>query len=127
MLLGLREGWIFDRPVETRSIPIRRDDFSCPWCWTAPADPDLIPDPGVVGPMREDTLPAVVHDPAKATPPKKRLSAFRTRTIVFGLIRHLEQKGLMSEDELCNTINDLLDSGILKDDGRTGSFRIMPE
>ncbi len=91
------------------------------------ADPDLIPDPGVVVSMREDTLPAVVHDPTKATPPKKRLSAFRTRTIVFGLIKHLEQKGLMSEDELCNTINDLLDSGILKDDGRTGSFRIMPE
>jgi molybdopterin/thiamine biosynthesis adenylyltransferase len=39
-LLGLREGWIFDRPLDTRSIPVRADDFSCPWCWTAPADPD---------------------------------------------------------------------------------------
>lgn len=40
MLLGLREGWIFDRPLATRSIPVRRDDFSCPWCWSPPADPD---------------------------------------------------------------------------------------
>lgn len=39
-LLGLREGWIFDRPLDARSISVRRDDFSCTWCWTAPADPD---------------------------------------------------------------------------------------
>lgn len=39
-LLGLSEGWIFDRPLDARSIPVRSDDFSCPWCWTAPANPD---------------------------------------------------------------------------------------
>jgi hypothetical protein len=90
----------------------------------------IVPDPidaRPAGTVREDTLPAVVHEPAKIVPPKMRLSAFRTRTIVFGLIKLMEQKGLVGEDELASYINMLLDSGVLKDDGRTGSIRIMPE
>lgn len=94
------------------------------------ADPvpgsDLFPAPGA-GFTREETLPAVVHEGSKAAPPKKRLSAFRTRTIVFGLVKYLEQRGLLNEDELANYINQLVDGGILKDEGRTGSIRIMPE
>jgi type IV pilus assembly protein PilB len=88
-----------------------------------------LPPPELPGalPLREDTLPAVVFEAAKIAPPKKRLSVFRTRTIVFGLVKYLEQKGLLTEDDLANHINELLDSGILKDDGRTGSIRIMPE
>ncbi len=38
-LLGLRGGWIFDHPLETRAIAVRADDTSCPWCWTTPTDP----------------------------------------------------------------------------------------
>ncbi len=88
-----------------------------------------VPDPFPAGPgaVREETLPALVHEAPRAVPPKKRLSAFRTRTILFGLIKHLEQRGLLNEDELANHINQLVDGGILKDEGRTGSIRIMPE
>jgi type IV pilus assembly protein PilB len=91
----------------------------------APA-PDMFTGPGA-GLIREETLPALVHEPAKAPPPRKRLSAFRTRTIIFGLVKYLERRGVLNEDELANYINQLVDGGILKDEGRTGSIRIMPE
>jgi hypothetical protein len=82
---------------------------------------------GIPGPVREETLPALVQEAPRAQPPRKRLSAFRTRTIVFGLVKYLEVKGHLSEDDLATYINELVDGGILKDDGRTGSIRIMPE
>lgn len=39
-VIGLRRGWIFERAFETRSIPVRTDDFSCERCWTKPSAPD---------------------------------------------------------------------------------------
>ncbi|MBK8725737.1 MAG: hypothetical protein IPL96_06675 [Holophagaceae bacterium] len=121
----------FDGPPEAEEAPAAPPSLDPFGLFGAPsllaADPDLLPEPGMAISIREDTLPAVLHDPVKAAAPKKRLSAFRTRTIVFGLIKFMEQKGQLNEDDLANFISMLLDSGVLKDDGRTGSIRIMPE
>ena len=40
LLVGLKRGWIFDRAFDTRSIPVRQDDFECERCWSRPAEPD---------------------------------------------------------------------------------------
>jgi len=37
-LLGLRCGWIFDEPMQSRSIPVRKDDWSCDRCWQLPSE-----------------------------------------------------------------------------------------
>jgi hypothetical protein len=39
-LLGLRRGWIFESPIQTEHVRVRRDDWSCARCWTPPALPD---------------------------------------------------------------------------------------
>jgi hypothetical protein len=39
-LIGLRRGWIFDAPMQSVAVPIRSDDWSCPRCWRAAAEPD---------------------------------------------------------------------------------------
>lgn len=38
VILGLRPGWIFDTAFQSKDVNIRRDDFSCPRCWSVEAD-----------------------------------------------------------------------------------------
>jgi hypothetical protein len=40
MLFGLRRGWIFERVFETVRVDVLADDWSCPWCWKEPEEPD---------------------------------------------------------------------------------------
>lgn len=39
-ILGFRRGWVFDAPLQSIAIHVRSDDWSCPRCWRAAADPD---------------------------------------------------------------------------------------
>ena len=40
LFVGLRAGWIFERALDSRAIPVRQDDFACDRCWTRPAAAD---------------------------------------------------------------------------------------
>ena len=52
--------------------------------------------------------------------PARRLESFQTRTLVLGLIRMLQRRGILGEDELQRFLINLIDAGELKDDDRFG-------
>ncbi|HEY3400280.1 MAG TPA: hypothetical protein VGK03_06560 [Geothrix sp.] len=49
-----------------------------------------------------------------------RLEAYQTRTLVLGLIRLLQRRGVVGEDELQRLLVNLIESGAIKDNDKTG-------
>ena len=64
--------------------------------------------------------PMIIHARASAAPPAKRLDAFQTRTLVLGLVKLLQRRGVLGDDELQRYISNLIDSGDLKDTDKPG-------
>ena len=50
----------------------------------------------------------------------RRLDSYKTRTLVKGLIRLLQRRGVLSQEELQRLLANLVDSGELKDDDNVG-------
>ncbi len=64
--------------------------------------------------------PMVIPSRGAQVAPARRLESFQTRTLVLGLIRMLQRRGILGEDELQRFLINLIDAGELKDDDRFG-------
>ena len=76
---------------------------------TEPA-PDARTTPGVTSPS-----PMIIHARSTDGPQVPRLSTFQTRTLIMGLIKLLQRRGVLGDDELQRYISNLIESGELKD------------
>lgn len=63
-------------------------------------------DPGPVSPLAEAALP--------------HLESYQTRTLVLGLIRLFQRRGMLGHDELQRLLASLIESGQIKDDDKIG-------
>ena len=63
--------------------------------------------------------PELVHSRTNAQT-VRRLEAYHTRALVFGLIRLFQRRGIIGQDELQRLLANLIESGELKDDDRIG-------
>lgn len=50
----------------------------------------------------------------------RRLESYQTRTLVLGMIRLFQRRGLIGQDELQRLLANLVESGEIKDDGKIG-------
>lgn len=71
--------------------------------------------PGVATSGTTPSTPMIIHARSSAGPQVRRLDAFQTRTLVMGLIKLLQRRGVLGDDELQRYISNLIDSGELQD------------
>lgn len=62
--------------------------------------------------------PMVIHSRSAGGQQARRLETFQTRTLVFGVIKMLQRRGILGDDELQRFITNLLEAGEIKDDER---------
>ncbi|OQA37443.1 MAG: bacteriophage N4 adsorption protein B [Acidobacteria bacterium ADurb.Bin340] len=62
--------------------------------------------------------PMVIHARTQSTQPARRIETFQTRTLVLGLIKMLQRRGILGDDELQRFIANLIEAGDLKDEER---------
>jgi hypothetical protein len=72
--------------------------------------PDAPTTPGVALPT-----PMIIHARSSDGPRLRRLDSFQTRTLVMGLIKLLQRRSVLGDDELQRYISNLIDSGELED------------
>jgi hypothetical protein len=85
-------------------------------------DPFGLFDPGI---RKTPFPPAPVVNPELVlsrtfSQPVRRLEAYQTRTLVLALIKLFQRRGVIGQDELQYLLNNLIESGELKDDGKVG-------
>ena len=94
-----------------------------------PSDPAQSPsnDPfGLFGaPGRPAPPPAAPSNPdlvhsRTAAAAIRRLESYQTRTLVLGLIRLFQRRGIIGQDELQRLLANLIESGEIKDDDKVG-------
>lgn len=59
--------------------------------------------------------PAVIHDRVASSQRAPKLDQYQTRTLILGLVRLLQRRGILNEDELARMIQMLIDSREIKD------------
>jgi hypothetical protein len=62
----------------------------------------------------------IIHARSTGSPDVRRIESFETRTIVLGLIRLLQRRGVIGEDELQRFLTNLVESGELEERGQRG-------
>jgi len=62
--------------------------------------------------------PMVIHSRSAGGQQARRLETFQTRTLVFGVIKMLQRRGILGDDELQRFITNLLEAGEIKDEER---------
>jgi len=60
--------------------------------------------------------PMIIHSRSAGGSQAKRLDSYQTRTLVLGLIKMFQRRGILGEDELQRFITNLIEAGELKDD-----------
>jgi hypothetical protein len=65
----------------------------------------------------------IVHQKVAGSSTARRLESFETRTLVMGLIRLLQRRGIIGQDELQRLITNLLESGELEESRGRSDFR----
>jgi len=60
----------------------------------------------------------IIHARSAGSPDVRRTESFQTRTLVLGLIRLLQRRGVIGEDELQRFLTNLVESGELEERGR---------
>jgi hypothetical protein len=63
--------------------------------------------------------PELIHSRASAKT-VRRLGTYQTRTLVLGLIRLLQRRSIIGQDELQHLLVNLLEAGEIKDDDKVG-------
>ena len=77
--------------------------------------PELLDAP--IPPVRmASESPMVIHARSAGGQQVRRLETFQTRTLVLGLIKMLQRRGILGEDELQRFLTNLLEAGELKDE-----------
>lgn len=77
------------------------------------------PAPPRVPPVAAPPNPALVHSRV-APQTVRRLENYQTRTLVLGLIRLFQRRGIIGQDELQHLLLNLIEAGEIKDDDRVG-------
>jgi hypothetical protein len=99
-----------------------------------PKDPFFDSPSGSTQPINIDPFGFFENAPTPAAPPAgaelvhsrtnrdkvPRLETYQTRTLVLGLIRLFQRRGIIGQDELQRLLANLVESGELKDDDRIG-------
>jgi len=62
--------------------------------------------------------PMIIHSRSAGGQQVRRLETFQTRTLVFGVIKMLQRRGILGDDELQRFITNLLEAGEIKDEER---------
>jgi len=75
--------------------------------------------PAPPGPAAPAANPDLVLSRSSA-PQVRRLENYQTRTLVLGLIRLFQRRGIIGQDELQHLLANLIESGEIKDDDKTG-------
>lgn len=105
-----------DEAPETANLPAASNPFSF---FTAdPLEPQD-PDASAIAAFGADA-PMVIHARPGANLQARRLETFQTRTLVLGVIKMLQRRGILGDDELQRFIANLIDAGELKDEERPG-------
>jgi len=99
----------FGEPPITEELPPASNPFSF---FTADAR-DTLEAP--VAPASADA-PMVIHSRSGAGMQARRLETFQTRTLILGVIKMLQRRGILGEDELQRFITNLIEAGELRDD-----------
>ncbi len=60
--------------------------------------------------------PLVVHSRSVGAQQSRRLETFKTRTLILGVIKMLQRRGILGDDELQRFITNLLEAGEIKDE-----------
>ncbi len=110
-------------PSQPASFP-RDPFFDSPAAQTQPVNIDPF---GLFDPTRVTPLPApvpqvspgLVHSRTSGQT-ARRLETYQTRTLVLGLIRLFQRRGIIGDDELQRLLMNLVESGELKDDDKIG-------
>jgi len=91
----------------------------------APTTPG-VPLPGVAVPgvavpgVTPPSTPLIIHARSSGVPQVRRLDSFQTRTLILGLIKLLQRRGVLGDDELQRYISNLIDAGELQDTDKLG-------
>ncbi len=80
-----------------------------------PDSSEVVPGAGAVPPA-----PLIIHARSTMTPQIRRMDSFQTRTLVMGLIKLLQRRGVLGDDELQRFISNLIDAGDLQDSDKPG-------
>lgn len=77
------------------------------------------PAPPRIPPVVAPPDPVLVHSRV-APQTVRRLENYQTRTLVLGLIRLFQRRGIIGQDELQHLLLNLIEAGEIKDDDRVG-------
>jgi hypothetical protein len=78
--------------------------------------PDAPPVPALAVPE-----PMIIHARSTMSLQVRRMDSFQTRTLVMGLIKLLQRRGVLGDDELQRFISNLMDAGELLDTDKPGA------
>jgi hypothetical protein len=98
----------FDNP-NAPTQPVNIDPFGL----FEPAPPKRPPSPAPVA------NPELVHSRTSGIT-VRRLETYQTRSLVLGLIRLFQRRGIIGQDELQHLLGNLIESGEIKDDDKVG-------
>jgi len=107
-----RDPFFDDKPVELPPPPAPN-----PFSFFA-ADPMETLDSPVPPARLIADSPMVIHSRSAGSQQARRLETFQTRTLVFGLIKMLQRRGILGDDELQRFITNMLEAGEIRDDDR---------
>lgn len=86
-----------------------------PFLGAPPAPPAQ--SPGDMAAAAATSIPGIVHDRGSNMPRVRTLESYKTRTLVIGLIRLLQRRSVVSEEELTRLIQNLLETREIRDEG----------
>lgn len=97
----------FDTPG-AQTQPVNIDPFGL---FESPQKPRPVAPP----PIAQDFVPSRTLETSV-----RRLESYQTRTLVLGLIRLFQRRGIIGQDELQRILANLIESGEIKDDDKVG-------
>lgn len=107
-----RDPFFDDKPAEAPAPPAPN-----PFSFFAGDPVETLDSPIPPARMIADA-PMVIHSRSAGGQQARRLETFQTRTLVFGVIKMLQRRGILGDDELQRFITNLIEAGEIKDDDR---------
>ena len=109
----------FVTPAKPVAFP-RDPFFDGPTAPTQPVNIDPVGFFNAVPPPPPPEAPSMIVPSRASSKTIRRLETYQTRTLVLGLIRLFQRRGIIGQDELQHLIANLVEAGEIKDDDRIG-------
>ncbi len=109
----------FVTPAKPVAFP-RDPFFDGPTAPTQPVNIDPFGFFNAVPPPPPPEAPSMIVPSRASSKTIRRLETYQTRTLVLGLIRLFQRRGIIGQDELQHLIANLVEAGEIKDDDRIG-------